>query len=246
MFKRSFVSVVVVLALTAISAQADPKDDIQAAAQKLADAVNYTWTTTTAAQGGGPARGPVTGKTQKDGLIYVTGKIRDNDFAFLIKGDKAAIKTADGWKSTAEASNNDDQGGPSPARFMAMFAANFRSPVQQVQDNFDKLQNIQKTDDGFSADLTPEAAKDLLSFRRRPTTQSDDGAPQIDVSDAKGTIKISIKDGTLTKVEMHLTGSISFNGGDPRDVDRTTTTEFKDVGTTTIDVPDEAKAKLGA
>jgi hypothetical protein len=248
MFRRCFVSVVSVLAFVTLSAHADPMDDVKAAVQKIADAGNYSWTTTTESQGGGPTRGPVEGKTQKDGLTWVSGSMRDNKYEFAIKGDKVAIKTPDGWKSAAEASNDDQGGGFSPGRFMAMLASNFRTPLQQAQDNLDKLQNVQKTDDGFSADLTPDAAKQLLSFRRRPTTNPDDNAnaPQIDVTDPKGTVKLTIKDGALSKMELHLTGAVSFNGGDPRDVDRTMTTEFKDVGTTTVEIPDEVKAKLGA
>jgi len=247
-FRRYCLSVLSILALSSVSAYAGDQEDITAAVQKIADAGSYSWTTTTATQGGGFNRGPVEGKTQKDGLTWVSGSMRDTKYEFLIKGDKVAIKTEDGWKTPAEATANDDQGGPSPARFMAMFASNFRTPVQQAQANIGKLQNIQKTDDGYTADLTPDAAKELLSFRRRPTTNPDDNAntPQIDVSNAKGSLKMSCKDGNLAKFELHLTGSISFNGGDPRDVDRTMTTEFKDVGSTTVDVPDDAKAKLGA
>jgi hypothetical protein len=246
MLKRYLMSVISVLALSAVSVHADPKGDIQAAVQKLADTGNYSWTTTTV---GGFNRGPVDGKTQKDGLTEISGSMRDNKYQMLIKGDKVLINMdGSGWKTPEEAAANDDQGGPSPSRFMAMFARVFRTPVEQAQDNLNTLQNIQKTDDGYTADLTPDAAKQLLSFRRRPTTSPDnnDNTPQIDVSDAKGSVKLSIQDGSVTKIEFHVTGSISFNGGDPRDVDRTTTTEFKNVGSTTVDVPDDAKAKLGA
>jgi len=45
------------------------------------------------------------------------------------------------------------------------------------------------------------------------------------------------------KYQYHVQGTVSFNGND-RDVDRTTTIEITDVGTTKIDVPDEAKKKL--
>ena len=38
---------------------------------------------------------------------------------------------------------------------------------------------------------------------------------------------------------------MTFNGED-RDIDRTTTVEIKDVGTTKIDVPEAAKTKLAA
>jgi hypothetical protein len=254
MLKRIVLGVVSVLAFSAVSVQADPKDDINTALQKLADSPNYSWTTTVQ---GGFGRGPQDGKTEKDGYTEINMQMRENTFDIILKGDKAAIKTDAGWKSASElmAENGDDAGGPPPPeRFAAMFAQNFKTPVSQAQANIDKLQNIQKTDDGYTADLTPDAAKTLLSFRpRRPaaptTSPSADGGnappppPQIDITDPKGSLKITIKDGNLTEVEFHLTGSISFNGGDPRDIDRTSTTDFKDVGTTKIDVPDDAKAK---
>ena len=54
-----------------------------------------------------------------------------------------------------------------------------------------------------------------------------------------------LKDGALAKYEFNLQGSISFNGND-FDVNRTTTVEIKDVGSTKITVPDEAKKKLSS
>jgi hypothetical protein len=261
MLKRVVLGVVSVLAFSAVSVHADPKDDIKTALQTLADSPNYSWTTTIQ---GGFGRGPQDGKTQKDGYTEINMQMRENTFDIILKGDKAAIKTDAGWKSASElmAENGDDQGGPPPPeRFAAMFAQNYKTPIAQAQESLDNLQNIQKTDDGYTADLTPDDAKKLLSFRPRrpaappppPTTSPSPGGgdappppPQIDITDPKGSLKVTIKDGNLTKVEFHLTGSISFNGGDPRDVDRTVTTEFKDVGKTTIDVPDDAKAKLSS
>ena len=56
-------------------------------------------------------------------------------------------------------------------------------------------------------------------------------------------MKFWIKDGVLSKYEYKVQGKVSFNGND-RDVDRTTTTEIKDIGTTKVEVSDEAKKKL--
>lgn len=200
MLKRVVLGVVAVLAFCAVSVRADPKDDIKTAVQKLVDSPSYSWSTTTQ---GGFGRGPQDGKTEKDGYTALTMQMRDNSFDIIIKGDKAAIKTDSGWKSAAElmAENSDDAGGPPPPeRFAAMFAQNFKTPAQQAEGNVDDLQNIQKTDDGYSADLSPDAAKKMLSFRprRTPTTNPDNGnpPPQFEVSDAKGSLKISIKDGT--------------------------------------------------
>ena len=65
-----------------------------------------------------------------------------------------------------------------------------------------------------------------------------------EVSNAKGEVKLWVTDGVLSKYKVHVTGTVSFNGND-REVDRTTTTEIKDVGSTKLDVPAEAKAKAG-
>ena len=47
----------------------------------------------------------------------------------------------------------------------------------------------------------------------------------------------------LAKYEFKVSGKISFNGND-RDVERTTTVETKDVGSTKVEVPEAAKKKL--
>jgi hypothetical protein len=51
----------------------------------------------------------------------------------------------------------------------------------------------------------------------------------------------------LSKYQYNLQGKLTV-GDDKREVEfnRTTTVEIKDVGSTTVKVPDEAKKKLGA
>ena len=165
MLKR-IAGVVSILAFTVVSAHADPKDDIKTALQTLADSPSYSWTSTTQ---GGFGRGPQDGKTEKDGYTSLTMQMRDSSFDVVIKGDKAAVKTDSGWKTAAEIlAEPVDTGGPPPPEWRAaMFAQNFKTPVAQAMDNLDTLQNIQKTDDGYTADLTADGAKKLLSFGRR-------------------------------------------------------------------------------
>jgi hypothetical protein len=118
----------------------------------------------------------------------------------------------------------------------------FKSPADQVLDNLKNVGEVKVTDGVFSADMTPAAAKQALTFNRR----GGGGGGGATVADgAKGDVKLWAKDGVLSKIEIHVTGTVSFNGND-RDVDRTTTIEIKDIGTTKLDVPDEAKAKLAA
>ena len=75
-----------------------------------------------------------------------------------------------------------------------------------------------------------------MTFGRR-------GGQAPEVSNAKGSAKFWIKDGVITKYQFKVSGTISRNGNDVN-IDRTTTTEIKDVGTTKVTVPDEAKSKL--
>ena len=63
------------------------------------------------------------------------------------------------------------------------------------------------------------------------------------VSNPKGSVKFWVKDGALSKYEFKVTGKVDFNGNEI-DVDRTWTIEIKEVGTTKVTVPEEAKKKL--
>jgi hypothetical protein len=56
-------------------------------------------------------------------------------------------------------------------------------------------------------------------------------------------VKFWVKEGALTKVEYHVEGTLSFNGN-TMDLKRTTTTEIKDAGKVTLEVPEEAKKKI--
>src|SRR5258708_28216269 len=48
-----------------------------------------------------------------------------------------------------------------------------------------------------------------------------------EITNPKGDVKFTVKDGTLAGYELHVTGSVSFNGNS-RDVDRTTTVTISD------------------
>ena len=63
------------------------------------------------------------------------------------------------------------------------------------------------------------------------------------ISNAKGSVKFWVKDGVLTKYEFKVSGKMDFNGNEI-DMDRTSTVEIKDVGTTKVEVPEAAKQKL--
>jgi hypothetical protein len=224
-----------------VAADSGPKDEIKAAAAKLATKNNYGWRTTVESAGsGGGGRfrpGPTEGKTEKDGFTVLSMTRGDNTMEAVLKGGKGALKTADGWKSLAEATEGGD-GQPNPARFIGRMLQNFKTPAAQAEDLAGKAKELQKSDDAYAGELTEEGAKELLTFGPRPG-----GGNAPTPANAKGSVKFWVKDGVLAKFSFKVQGTISFNGNDV-DIDRTTTVEIKDVGSTKVDVPEDAKKKL--
>jgi len=122
-------------------------------------------------------------------------------------------------------------------RFMAMGLRNMKAPAAQAEDLAGKVKELKKDGEAYVGELTEDGAKAQLSFGGRA------GGNGPEISGAKGSVKFWIKDGVLAKYELKVKGTMSFNGND-RDIDRTTTVEIKDIGSTKIEVSDEAKKKL--
>jgi hypothetical protein len=225
---------IVFLAGLALAADAG-KDTVSAATKKLADASNYSWKTTTEMGGNSQFRpGPTEGKAEKGGLTSVSMARGNNTTEIVIQGTKGAIKIDDGWKSLEEVAG-DQQG---PGRFMARMVQSFKAPAAQAQDLVSKVQDLKEADGAYAGDLTEEGAKSFMSFGGRG------GANAPEISGAKGSAKFWVKDGTLTKFEYRVQGKMTFNNNE-RDIDRTVTTEIKDIGSTKLDIPEEAKKKIG-
>jgi len=216
-----------VIAPALFAADLSPKDDVSAAAKKLAENANYSWKSTVVVPESSQFKpGPAEGKTEKDGFTHVTMSFGDNRTEAAMKGDKAVITTQDGdWKTAAELEDGEGRG-----RFMGRMLRNLKAPAAQVTELVGGLKELKKDGDVYSGNLTEEGAK--TQFRMGNT------------KDAKGSVKFWLKDGVLSKYEVKVTGKVDFNG-DERAVDRATTTEIKEVGTTKIIVPEAAKKKLG-
>jgi len=231
-----------------LAAAADLKTEVKDAAKKLADKGNYSWTTTTKSEAAGGGQQPfqmrpMTGKIDKEGCILVTMKRQDDTtFEAVVKGEKVAIKTDEGWQSGEEL-RQAAGGGGGRGGFMARGLQNLKPPAVQAADLADKAKELKKAEDGcYGGDLSEDAAKELL----RPTRGGRGGqggqAPPPPVG-AKATVKFWLKDGALVKYEYNVQGKITVREQE-REVNRTTTVELKDVGTTKFDVPEEAKKKL--
>jgi hypothetical protein len=220
---------------TLMAADSTGQDDVKSAAQKLAAADNYSWTTTTEAAQFHP--GPSHGKTEKGGYTYVDFSMQDNKVEAVVRAGKGAIKTEDGWQSLDDAVKAAGDGGFNPRVFLARRMQNYKAPAVEAEDIAGKTKDLAKAGDAYSGDLTEEGAKSLMTFGRRP------GGQGPAASNAKGSVKFWIKDGVLTKYQLKVQGTVNRNGDDVN-IDRTTTVEIKDVGTTKIAVPEEAKNKM--
>lgn len=214
---------------------ADAKEDVTKAAKALTEKGNYSWKTTVTLPASSQfTPGPTEGKADKD-VTYITMSFRDNKTEAYLKGEKAVYTDQNGdWQSASESENAEGAG-----RFMGRFLRNTKAPATQAQEIAAQVKELKKEGDIYSGDLTEEGAKALLGrFRGR----GGNNAPE--VKGAKGTAKFWVKDGVLSKLEYQVKGQMKNRNGDDIDIDRTTTTEIKEVGTTKLNVPEPVKKKL--
>lgn len=212
-----------------LAAATSPKDEVAAAAKKLGEQANYSWKQTVET---GQFTGVTDGKTEKDGFTHLVTSFGDNRSETVLQGGKGAVTNQDGaWESLAEAETAEGFG-----RFRAIMARNFKAPAAQAAELAAAAKELKKDGDAYSGELTEEGAKPFLRFGR---------GGDASVKNAKGSVKFWVKDGMLSKYEYRVSGTVSFNDND-RDVDRTTTVEIKDVGSTKVAVPDAAKKKLSS
>jgi len=244
MFRKIAFGAVVAMGSIAMAAP-DAKDDLSAAAKKLSDASNYSWKTSS--EGGGFGGGNQEGKTEKNGPTLISLTFGDNTIQVATKGQKAVIKTPDeGWKTPDELGGGDGgQGGP--GMFIARMVQQFKAPGAQAEEYCGKLKDVKKDGDAFTAQLTGADANAVMprfGGRRGGGGGGGGGGQQIpQMQNTKLDLKFWTRDGVLSKYTYHVTGTITIQGED-RDIDRTTTVEISDIGSTKVDLPDEARKKL--
>jgi len=233
MKKLLLIGAVALTTISLVAADSNPKDEITAAAKKLADSANYSWRSTVAVPEDAQFKpGPTEGKTEKDGFTTLSLSFFDNNTQAILKGNKLAINMPDaGWQSAADIEKEEGMG-----QFFVALVRNVKTPAAEATDLASHAKELKKDGEAYTSDLTEEGAKAMQAFKMP-------NAEPPTVNNAKGSVKFWLKDGALVKYEFKLKGNMSFNGNDFEN-DRTTTVEIKDVGSTKLDVPDEAKKKL--
>ena len=215
-----------------LAADATPKDEVLNAVRKLSDQTNYSWRATVVVPDDAPFKpGPTEGRIEKGGFMWVSLSMMDNKIEALTKENKGAIKQDATWKSLEDFDKEEGF-----ERMPAIIVRGVKTPAREASELASAAKELKADGDVISGDLTEEGARKLQKF----------GPPDAEgpaISDAKGSVKFWVKDGTLIKYEFNLKGKISFNGSDfPND--RTTTVEIKEVGTTKLEVPEAARKKI--
>ncbi len=195
---------------------------------------NYSWTTQMKEADGSSGRlGAIEGKAEK-GVTFLSFAPGGIPVEVCMKGDKGAAKALEGWQTFDEISATSGQ-----AAAIVKFLKAYKAPVAESASLAGSAKELKEVDGALTGELKEDAVKEmlLLGARRREGQE----APK--TTDSKGSVKFWIKDGALTKYEINVQGKIAA-GERQMEINRTTTVEVKDVGSTKLEVPAEAKEKL--
>jgi hypothetical protein len=246
--------------LTAALVHAGPADDAAAAAKKIADAANYSWTATTEIANSQFPAMPVNGVTEKGGYTVVTREFNGNAMQTVRKGEQVVSQNMEGAWMTAEemrqqfanrAGGGGGGGGGGNRGGGRGFGGGFgmgggqNNPADDAANLAAKIKDAKLVDGAIVGTLSTDDAAALMTFGGGRGGRGGGGGGQAPApKNASASVKFWVKDGVLAKYILNVKGTVSF-GGEDRDMDRTTTTEFKNVGSTKVTVPEEAKKKLG-
>jgi len=219
----------------AFSLQAGAKDKLDAAIERLQSETNYSWTTTTREADGSSGRlGDIEGKTQKKGLTYFAFTPSGVPVEVYLKGTNGIARALEGWQTLDEIA----QTSGSAAAIVRMLRA-YKLPAAQSDELAKSAEALKENDGVLSGDLKEGAVNEmlLLGVRRR------EGQDPPKTSDTKGAVKFWLKDGALSKYQVHIEGKVT-NGDRVNEINRTLITEIKDPGTTKIELPADATQKM--
>lgn len=217
-----------------LGGEASPKDEIKNAIEHLGGQANYSWISTSQSEPGSTItrQGPTEGQTELNGLTHFRFTLEGNSVEAAFQGAKSVIKTESAWESSRDLTGE--------RQWVARRLQAFKRPHEEAAELWKSVKSFRRDKgDTYSGDLTQEGVKALLLARSR-----DESMARVPPG-AKGAVKFWIKNGVLAKYEYNLRGKIILTDHQQEfNINRTTAVEVKDVGSTKVQIPDDAKNKL--
>ena len=151
-----------------------------------------------------------------------------------MNGQKGTAKAMEGWQTFDEIAQTSGV-----AAAVVRYLRSYKTPGIESAALGGKVKDVKEAEGVGFGDLKEDAAKEFLGVgaRRR------EGQEPPKIADPKGSVKFWIQEGALTKYEINIQGKVTA-GEQEMEVNRTTTIEIKDAGTTKLEFPDEAKPKM--
>ncbi len=234
------------VAVAAVFAAAAPTDQAIVATMKIVEAPNYSWSTYVPSAGRAlPVR---EGKSEKNGYTLVTfidpqspmlrqiSRLNNGVVTAVFRGSENFVfQTSDGWKNGAELPPL------GPRRRGATGGSDYwialQSPAEELEIIVGSYSELHEVKGGVAGTLSEDGARQLLGSVKAPAVT------------ATGTFILGIANGVLTSYALDLSGTVLVGPpGEEKESPpqrRVLITELKEVGRAKLDVPDEAKAKLG-
>lgn len=225
-----WISVVGLFQPWVVAADKEIRAAVQQAITRLAEQPNYSWIASTRiSERGAASQGPLIGQAERNGYTYFKLSLGENTMEAAFHGRNSAIKTDEGWQSSIELDGDRE--------WIARRLSAFEPPTIEVAGLLARVAWLRHEKSGaYYADLKTDDARQLVSQRSR--TADATGVR------AKGWVRFYVAGGSLTRYEYHLEGKIPGPNRTSIGINRTTTVEIKEVGTTQVNVPEEARNKL--
>ena len=145
------------LVATGLSA-ADSKEKITNATKQLGDKPNYSWTTRTKEGDGSPGRlSNIEGKTEKNGVTYLSFAVGGIPVEVYLKGTNGAAKAVEGWMTLDEIAQTSGT-----AAAVVRFLRSYKTPAAQSAELAANLKDGKEEDGVLTGELKDASFKELL------------------------------------------------------------------------------------
>lgn len=221
----------------------DAKGDVEQALQKLAAAESFSWVAMTIEETDGKdpkLAETVEGKWVRGGWSRLSRpKTKSTTDAFM-KNDRLALMTSQGWKSVDL--KDLAPGGAKPAKDIrpAQDLLHAKAPLAQARVLLGRMNEVGRRENGlYSGRMAPLNVPIILEYAATA------GLKLPTLEDTEIRVNFRINEGVLGSYELVVSGR-NAKSKNPQTAGRLVSmaVDFTEVGTTTLEVPDEARKLL--